>query len=38
MKEKAIEILGAADMMISGSKPSYSNRHPNNLLIFNANV
>ena len=38
MEEKAIELLGFAGIMISGSKSGYSNRNPKNLAVFNSNL
>ena len=38
MEEKAIELLGFAGIMISGSKSGYCNRNPKNLAVFNSNL
>jgi|688.fasta_scaffold50686_2 hypothetical protein len=38
MEEKAIELLGFAGIMISGSKSGYYNRNPKNLAVFNSNL
>ena|ERR1035437_8383763 len=38
MENNLNKILGWSGRMISGSKSSYSQKHPNNFVIFNANI